>query len=69
MTSEEGNRPRGGFTVGNQASKGHGRPPKKKGIPEDEMKIILAVHLKKAQEGNADSASFILEYERFIAGK
>ena len=57
----------GKFTAGNQL--GRGRPRKKKGIPEDEMKIILAVHLKKAQEGNAESASFILEYERFIAGK
>ena len=68
MASEaEGKGEGGKFTAGNQL--GRGRPPKKKGIPEDEMKIILAVHLKKAQEGDADSAVFILEYERFIAGK
>ena len=68
MASEAEGKDEGGkFTAGNQL--GRGRPRKKKGIPEDEMKIILAVHLKKAQEGNAESASFILDYERFIAGK
>lgn len=67
MSEEVGKNEDGKFIAGNKL--GRGRPPKKKGIPEDEMNRIVATHLKKAQEGNAESASFILEYERFIAGK
>ena len=68
MASEAEGKDEGGkFVAGNQL--GRGRPRKKKSIPEDEILKMIAVHLKQAQEGNVESASFILEYERFIAGK